>query len=338
MPPRSTRPTLVQVARHAGVSTSTVSRHLNGQLVVAPDTAARIDEAVLALRYRPDLTARGLATGRSRTVGVVTPQVGSAFFTQAARGVEDGLSALGYSALFVNGHWSPTEESARLAGLAGRGVDGLVLIYGTLDADEIVRLAHGIPVVQIGRDITAAGVYSLWLDQTAGARLVVRHLVELGHRRIAHIAGPDALPDSIERLNGYRQALAEAGIACDERLVVRGSYLSDDGAAAMQALLDRGLPFSAVFAANDETAYGALLALHRRGLRVPHDLSLVGFDDLPHSAFVVPPLTSVRQPLDVLGRDAAAAVVALIEGRRPGGHGGRLTLVPRESVRAVPVA
>lgn len=165
----------------------------------------------------------------------------------------------------------------------------------------------------------------------------MRHLLELGHRRIAFIGGPAGRGDADERHRAYADMLAEAGVPFDARLVAPGNYVESGGLAAMNMLLDRGLPFTAVFAANDDSAYGAMLALHRRGLRVPDDVSVVGFDDVSHSAFSLPPLTTVRQPLRELGREAANAVVALIGERKPPrGPLLRQELIVRESTRALP--
>lgn len=333
------RVTLEDVARMAGVSTATVSRHLSGTHRVADDKARAIAHSIQRLNYHPNLVARGLAKGRTMTVGVLTQEISSSFFNEAMRGVEDGLLGHHYDAIFVSGHWEPADEAQRLASLIGRRVDGVILILAGLDDKVLAHHAARLPVVLMGRRSSAARVHSLAFDHYQGACQAMQHLVDQGHRRIAFIGGPPGREDAEDRLRAYRDVLQRAGVAFDERLTAPGHYVESGGVSAMNLLLDRGLPFSAVFAANDDSAYGAMLALHRRGLRVPDDISLVGYDDLPHSAFSLPPLSSVRQPLRELGRDAANAVVALIEGRKPPRSApARLELVVRESTRALPAS
>jgi len=333
----ATNVTLEEVARLAGVSTSTVSRYLSGTHAVSAEKKAAIDDSIQQLNYRPNLVARGLAKGRSMTVGVMTQEILSSFFNEAMRGVEDGLIGHNYEAIFVSGHWDPADESRRLASLLGRGVDGVVLIMSGLTDDVLERHANGMPTVLMGGHTKARHVHSLGFDHYDGACRAVRHLVELGHQRIAFISGPSDRLDADERHRAYRDTLAQAGIAYDDQLVASGNYVAPGGVTAMNILLDRGRPFTAVFAANDDSAYGAMLALHRRGIVVPRDVSLVGYDDLPHSSYCIPPLTSVHQPLRELGREAANAIVALIEGRRPPRSAlARLDLIVRESSRALP--
>jgi LacI family transcriptional regulator len=329
--------TLEAVARLAGVSTSTVSRYLSGTHPVSPDKKAAIDSSIDQLNYRPNLVARGLAKGRTMTVGVMTQEILSSFFNEAMRGVEDGLIGHNYEAIFVSGHWDPADEARRLTSLMGRGVDGVVLIMGGLEDSVMARHANGVPMVLMGRHSALKQVHSLSFDHYDGACRAVRHLVELGHKRIAFVSGPPDRFDADERMRGYRDTLAQAGIAFDDQLVASGNYVEPGGVTAMNILLDRGRPFTAVFAGNDDSAYGAMLAMHRRGIVIPRDVSLVGYDDLPHSSYCIPPLTSVRQPLRELGREAANAIVALIEGRKPPRSAlTRLELIVRESTRALP--
>lgn len=330
--------TLKEVARLAGVSTSTVSRFLSGTHLVSADKQAAIENSIKQLNYRPNLVARGLAKGRTMTVGVLTQEVASTFFNEEMREVENALAGQGYEAIFVNGHWNKAEQEHRLASLIGRRVDGVILLATDMEDKALDRYAQDVPIVLLGGQCASMHVVSMDCDHVSGARIAVEHLLELGHRRVAFIRGPEGRLDAEERLQGYQQALERAGIAYDERLVANGNYLESGGVHAMKTLLDRGLPFTGVFAANDDSAYGALLTLYRRGLRVPDDISLVGYDDLHHSAFTLPPLTTVRQPLRELSREAAKAVVAMIEGRKPPRPGEpRLELALRESTRALPI-
>jgi LacI family transcriptional regulator len=333
----SAKITLEEVARLAGVSTSTVSRYLSGSHYVAEDKAAAIDASVKRLNYRPNLMARGLAMGRTMTVGVLTQEIVSTFFNEAMRGVEDGLIGHQYDAIFASAHWRPDDEADRLTAMEGRRVDGMILIHPGIDDAKLERYAQAQPLVVVGRKVDSRKVHSIAFDHYHGASLAMQHLLELGHRRIAFISGPAGRNDGDDRYRAYGDALRQLGLPLDQRLVAPGNYVEAGGLSAMNMLLDRGLPFSAVFAANDDSAYGAMLALYRRGLRVPQDISIVGFDDIGHSAFCLPPLTSVKQPLHELGREAANAIVALIEKRKPPrGPLARLELIVRESTRALP--
>lgn len=335
----TTKITLEQVAELAGVSTSTISRYLTGARPVAESKASAIEEAIRSLNYKPNLAARGLATGRTMMVGVLTQEIISSFFGEAMRGIEDGLIGHNYEAIFASGHWQPEAEVQRFNALVGRGVDGIILIHPGISGVSLERYASEVPVVVLGRTVDCSGVCSLEVDQYEGAKLAMQHLLELGHRQIAFISGPKGRYDAEERLRAYQDSLVAVGVPFDARLVAPGNYLESGGLTAMNVLLDRGLPFSAVFAANDDAAYGALLALYRRGLSVPGDVSVVGFDDVGHSAFSLPPLTTVRQPLRELGREAADAVVALIGGRKPPMRRvPQLELVVRESTRALALA
>jgi LacI family transcriptional regulator len=339
MHPKPESVTLEEVARLARVSTSTVSRYLSGTHRVSPKKAAAIKGSIEQLHYRPNLVARGLAKGSTMTVGVLTQEISSTYFNETLRGVDDALLAHGYEAIFVNGHWNAAEQSQRLESLIGRRVEGVILLQADLTDEVLESHASGMSVVLIGRTSALSKVHSLNFDHYHGARGAMQHLLDLGHRRIAFISGPAGRADADERLRGYSDALTEAGIGFDSRLIAAGDYVEPGGMAAMNALLDRGLPFTAVFASNDDSAYGAMLAMSRRGVRVPEDVSIVGYDDLQHSSYCVPPLTTVRQPLRELGREAAHALVALMEGRRPAGSPlPPLRLVIRESTRAVPVA
>jgi len=188
----------------------------------------------------------------------------------------------------------------------------------------------------LGRSVqNSAALASLPLDNLQGACDATRHLIGEGHRRIAFIAGPPNHEDAIERLDGYKMALKEAGLRFDPQLVEQGDYLETGGVAAMERLFERGPSFSAVFCANDQTAYGARLTLFRRGLRVPEDISLVGFDDLPTSSYMTPPLTTVRQPTYEIGRLAAQAIVQMIRKQPIALNPIPLKLVTRETTRRV---
>jgi LacI family transcriptional regulator len=325
--------TLEMVAGRAGVSPSTVSRILNGTAVVASDKREAVDRAIAELGYVPNPMARGLAGGRTLSIGVITQAIDSPFYGIALRGIEDELDKSGYSALFVSGHWNAVEESRCIDMLRSRRVDGIIVLTGRLSDQALRSCAKALPVVVTGRNLKAPGLFALNFDNAAGARMATDHLIMLGHSRIACITGDPAHPDAVERLQGYRDALQGAGIAYEASLVAQGQFTEESGRVAMEHLLDSRQRFTGVVACNDQMAFGAALALHRRGLRVPDDLSLVGFDDLAAAIYSIPPLTTVRQPGYELGRIAAQAMLQLLAGTKPEVTVPAPRLVARESTR-----
>jgi LacI family transcriptional regulator len=308
---------LQMVAEAAGVSAATVSRILNGTAAVSDDKRQAVDEAIARLGFVPDPAARSLAGGRTLSVGVVTQAIDSPFYGGALRGIEDELSRSGYSPLFVSGRWSATHEARCIETLRTRRVDGIIVLTGRLSNAAMARCALDLPVVVTGRTLQAPGLYALDFDNVGGARMATRHLLQLGHRRIAFISGDMRHPDGAQRLQGYREALEAAGLPFDPALVEAGDFTEASGLAAAERLIDRGERFTGIFAANDQMAFGATLALYRRKLRVPDDVSLVGFDDLAGSVYATPPLTTVHHPVYELGSLAAKAMLQLLAGQRP---------------------
>ena len=325
--------TLEQVAQAAGVSPSTVSRILNGTAVVSADKKQAVDDAIARLGFVPNPIARGLAGGRTQSVGVVTQSIDSPFYGAALRGIEDELDTVGYSPLFVSGHWNAAAEARCIEVLRARRVDGLIVFTGRLSDAALKACAKQLPVVVTGRQLKAPGLFSLNFDNVEGARLATRHLIELGHQRIAFVSGLADHPDAKDRLQGYRLALAEAGLAYDPALVVPGEYHEVSGLMAVDRLLESRQQFTAIFCANDQMASGAALGLHRRSLRVPEDVSLVGFDDLPTSMYATPPMSTVHHPAYEMGRLAATALMQLLAGNVPTVVVPGPRLIARESSR-----
>jgi LacI family transcriptional regulator len=319
------------VAREAGVSASTVSRIINGTVNVSDGLKNAVDAAIAKFDFRPNAAARGLALGRTLTIGVVAQAIDSPFYGEGLRGIEACLRHRGYAPLFMSGNWADEDEDRCMREFIARGVDGIIVFAGRLGDAKLRSYAKEVPIVVTGRHLRARGLFSLQIDDKHGAALAVRHLVELGHRRIAFITGSDNHPDALERLEGYKTALQEAQISFDPRLVATGDWHEDGGLRATLGLLDSGVEFTALFCVNDQTAYGACLALFRKGLSIPRDVSLVGFDDLPSSAYRLPPLTSVRQSIGELGEQSAQAILQLIAGQRPRIAPRPVELVVRES-------
>jgi LacI family transcriptional regulator len=327
------RATLTMVAQKAGVSPSTVSRILNGTAQVSAEKKALVNAVIEEMGFRPDPAARSLAGGRTMSIGVLTQFIDSPYYGEALRGIEDELHKANYVPLFVSGHWNEEEEKNRLFMLQERKVDGIIVLTGKLTDTTLVEMAAKIPVVVTGRRLVAPGLFSIDFDNAEGAGLAMRHLHALGHNRVAFISGPLDHPDATERMQGFRSEAEKKGMALDEDLTVFGDYQEAGGYRAMNSLLENRTQFTAVFAANDQMAYGARLALHRAGLRVPEDISLIGFDDLPHSAFTLPPLTSVRQSVYEIGISAARAMMDMLNKQNPPSTLVAAELVVRESTR-----
>ncbi len=326
--------TLGMVAQACGVSPSTVSRILNGTAVVSAEKREAVDRAIAELGFVPNPIARGLAGGRTFSVGVVTQSIDSPFYGLALRGIEEELSPAGYSPLFVSGHWNEQEEARCIDVLRSRRVDGIIVFTGRLSDDALCNLAQSMPVVVTGRTLSAPNLYSLDFDNFEGARMATDHLLALGHRHIAFIAGVPGHPDSAERLGGYKAALKAAGVKFNPKLVLQGMYHEESGLLAADQLVESGEVFTAIFAANDQMAFGAALALYRRGLRVPEDVSLVGLDDLPGAAHSIPPLTTIHHAANEIGRSAAMALLQLLSGQTPTAGIPEPRLVIRQSTQA----
>lgn len=325
--------TIEMVAKEAGVSPSTVSRILNGTAVVSEAKKKSVEDAVAKLGFVPNPMARGLAGGRTFSVGVITQSMDSPFYGPALRGIEDTLDPAGYSPLFVSGNWQASAEARCIDILLSRRVDGIIVLTGRLTDAALKACAKKVPVVVTGRNLKAADLFSLNFDNLEGARLATRHLIDLGHTQIAFISGDPQHPDAIQRLAGYKLALEQAAIAFQPALVVQGEYNEDSGLQAVSRLMATQQRFTAVFAANDQMAVGAAHGLLRQGMRVPADVSLVGFDDLPNSLYAFPPLTTVHQPAYEMGQLAAEAMLKLLAGAKPQLQVPAPRLIERESCR-----
>jgi LacI family transcriptional regulator len=321
------------VASLAGVSPSTISRVLNGTAAVSEDKTAAIQAAIAKLGYVPNPLARGLAGGRTLSVGVVTQAVDSPYYGAALRGIEEELDPAGYRPLFVSGNWNAAAEARCIEMLRARRVDGIIVLTGRLPDQALKACAKTVPVVVTGRTLKAPGLYALKFDNLEGARLATQHLLQLGHRHIGFVTGDPDHPDSQERLQGYRLALDAAGVSYDPRRVVPGEYHEVSGLLAVDRLLQSGQPLTAIFAANDQMAFGVALGLRRRGLRVPDDVSLVGFDDLPTAQYASPPLSTIHQASHELGRIAAGCMLQLLLGAEPSAELPAPRFVVRESTR-----
>lgn len=323
--------TIADIAQTAGVSASTVSRVLSGGNKVSEAKREAVLKAVSDLNYHPNMFARGLASGQSMTIGVLTQNFGSPFYDAIIQGIVQRLNKTGYFPIFADGQWQQEMEVEAIQAMMRRQIDGLIVLGGYLTVDELKKLAGNIPVVIIARKLAGFEENCVSIDNVEAACQATQHLIELGHRQIVHICGPMDHPDARDRRDGYLKALAEAGIEPDPELIIDGAFRRQSGVLAVEMLLSRRTTFSAVFAANDQMAYGTRLGLYRRGIRVPEDVSLVGFDDEPAAAFMIPPLTTVRQPAVQLGLEAAKIVLARLKGEEVAAAPLKAELIVRES-------
>jgi LacI family transcriptional regulator len=327
-------PTIREVSKLAKVSVATVSRVLNGTVPVSDATRQRVLAAIDELDFRPNTFARSLATNRSGGIGVSVNDLSSPFYGTMIKGVEEEVEAAGMHLLVASGHVDAAREREALEFLVERRSDALVVHLESMSDEEVLHvMRRGVPMVLMGRYLADAEDRCVWLDNEAGGELAVRHLVAAGHREIAHLAGPLHYPDARARLHGYRRALESAGLAYDERHVVEADFLEEGGYAATLRLLARGVAFTAIASANDQMAAGALQALRENGYSVPGDVSIIGFDDVLFARYLSPSLTTVRQPLEEMGRAAAGIALALLEGEeREVQRRFEPTLIERESV------
>jgi LacI family transcriptional regulator len=327
------RPTIRDVARTAGVSIATVSRVMNGRPDVAATTRERVLGAVRELGFSTNRSARSLVGGRTFLVGITLPLVEAEYFSRIVAGAADELYDHDLQVVLAPTLHLRDRSANLLARLAGGMTDGALLILPEESSEALRRLARtGYPFVVIDPlEPLDEGVPSVSATNALGGRAATEHLLALGHRRIGAITGVPEWLASVERLNGYRAALASAGVVLDSALVVESDWAVEGGEAAAALLLDLPDPPTAVFAFNDNMAIGALRAARARGLRVPADFSVVGFDDSEQATTASPGLTTVRQPVAAMGRIAVSLLLRLLEHRR--GEGMSIELQTRLIVR-----
>ena len=321
-----TAPTLEQVAALAGVSRSTVSRVVNGSPKVSPAVRAQVERAVAKLGYVPNRAARSLVTRRAGSVALVVSEPHARFFSEPffagmVRGVSAALAETGVQLLLLIAHDLPDRDRLERYVIGGH-VDGVLLasLHGDDPLPGTLERA-GVPAVLVGRPAGAGPASYVDADNRGGARQAVDHLTRRGRRRIATIAGPQNMGVGQDRLDGWRDGLRAAGLATDDDLVEAGDFTEEGGAAAMDRLLRRpGRPVDAVFAASDLMAAGALRALRAAGRRVPEDVAVVGFEDSAVARYTQPPLTTVRQPIEEMGRQATRLLLAKVAGETAGMH------------------
>ncbi|HTX73321.1 MAG TPA: LacI family DNA-binding transcriptional regulator [Rectinemataceae bacterium] len=305
------------LAKLVGVSPSTISRAVNGKKYVKPEIRDRILELVKETGYVPNNAARSMVLKRTFTVGIVIPDTFNMFQRQLFSTIERSLEGFGYRTMFFFVKWEPESELKCLRRLKAEKLDGIIMLHEVTHPSFYEYLEEGsVPVVLCTFARAASTIPSVHVDEEAGARAATAHLIELGHRRIGLISGAH-FSFGAQRTSGYRAALEAAGISFDEnRIVLAPSYTPEAGQAGMRTLLDRAGSLTAVFAVTDELAIGAVRTLYERGLSVPRDVSVVGFDDIDITPYLSPALSTVRQPIYDMGRRAAEVMSRQIAGER----------------------
>ena len=324
--------TIKDVARLADVSVATVSRVLNASAPVREVTRARVLKVARDLRFTPNGAARTLSSRHARALGVILPDLYGEFFSELLRGIDLEAQRTGHSLLVSSSHHDAHGVSVAVRSMRGR-VDGLLVMAPELSPAALATaIPDGMPVVILNALPTPGASAAVMVDNLAGTRAVVHYLAKLGHREVAFICGPRSNADAAARLRGYRTAMRSAGLTVRPEFVLAGDFTEDSGWRAARELMGRkGKRPTALFAANDAMAVGALLALHESNVDVPGEISVVGFDDIPIARYVTPALTTVHVAIDVLGGRAAALLFRALADPA-GGVGTHKEVVPAELI------
>jgi LacI family repressor for deo operon, udp, cdd, tsx, nupC, and nupG len=334
--------TILDVARRAGVSTATVSRALAFPERVAVETRSRVIAAIAETGYTPNASARNLRARSTKIVLALLPGMSNTFFNPILNAIEDTLSAAGYGMIIGDTRNSPAKEAHYTRFILAGQVDGVILFTGHLPRDEegAPPASERVPIALVCNEIEGDRVHSVFdVANREAARAAVNHLIAAGHRRIAHIAGSPDNVEARERLSGYREALEAAGLDANQQVMRGGGFRFEDGVAAAAEFLSLEERPTAVFAAADDVAIGFIRTLRDEGIRIPEDVSVVGFDDIDHASVIEPPLTTMRQPRAELGRLAAEDLLARMGRDAPLLPPTRVRLacqlVERQSVRTI---
>jgi DNA-binding LacI/PurR family transcriptional regulator len=312
------RVSIKDIAKAAGVSHPTVSRALSDSPLISEETKARIQRLAQEMGYSPNALARGLVTRQTYSVGVVVTTIADPFVAEIVQGIEATAHDYGYTVILCNSESTPEREIAAVEMLHAKRVDGVIVTASRVGALYLEYLEQiGGPIVLINNHNEESGRYtfSVSVDNRHGGRLAAEHLAQLGHRRIAYVAGPANHSSDLDRLAGYRQALVEGGIEPDPALIVPGNGRPDGGEAALQAILALDPRPTAVFCYNDMTAIGLIHAAQQAGLSIPQDVAVVGFDDILFASYLYPPLTTIAQPKVEMGQRAMHMMLSLITAR-----------------------
>ena len=305
--------TMREVAERAGVSVTTVSHVINNSRPVNPQTRFRVEEAMQALGYQPNVLARSLRKGVTHTIGIILPDNINPYFAEVVRGIEDASFEQGYSVILCNSDNDLAKENHYTTVLVEKQVDGIIFVAAGLSAENINALqARGFPLVLVDRQVPDVNVNTVLADNQHGGWLATNHLIELNHKVIGIIAGPKGVRLSSERINGYRQAMESANLCVDDELIVEGDFQYQSGYKGARKLYDQCPSITAIFACNDLMAIGAYRFAHEKNLKIPEQLSVVGFDDISLAAYTNPPLTTIHQSKHQMGSKAAELLMTRI--------------------------
>jgi DNA-binding LacI/PurR family transcriptional regulator len=307
--------TIKDVAKQAGVSHSTVSRALHGSSLISDETVERIRQIAVEMGYFPSAAARSLKTNRSHALGVIVSAIDDPFFSEILQGIEEIAQGQGYSMLMAASQRDPERERAIVQDMRERHVDGLILCSASFSAEQRRKLLeYGIPIVMVNNQAAEEYRYSIYHDDVDGSRQVTRHLIELGHKRIAYLGNSLSGRTTLDRLTGFRHEMEVAGLVIpDEYILEVPGGGPEDGFSALNPILDMPDRPTALFCFNDMLAIGVLKGLHSVGISVPGDFSVVGFDNIVFSAYTNPPLTTLEQPKRYIGAEAARLILGLLD-------------------------
>ena len=320
--------TIKDVAREAGVSVATISRVCNGSAAVKEETRRHVLDVAARLGYSPHGAARSLITSRTNTIGVLLPDLHGEFFSEVIRSIDHAAHQDGYHLLVSSSHDEEREILTSFRAMRGR-VDGLLVMSPDLEARGAVHsFPDGFPVVLLNCPAEREGYDSIVIANHEGASAVVKHFIALGHRRIAMITGRERNHDAAERLRGFRDTVSEAGIPAEDALEAAGDFSEESGFQAARELLRAGHRPTAIFAANDSMAIGALSALREGGVRVPEEVAVAGFDDIPMARYMNPPLTTVHVDISALGARATRRLLEQIHAESGASREHRQEVVP----------
>jgi LacI family transcriptional regulator len=299
-----------QVAEKAKVSTTTVSHVINNTRVVSSDVRERVLSVIQELRYIPSAVARSLKNDRTHTIGMMIPNNSNPYFAELIQGIEDESFKLGYNIILCNSYDDPKKQVAYVRVLMEKRIDGLILVSSGSDPELIQLLdVESIPKVLVDRELSVVSADFIESDHEQGGHQATKYLLELGHKDIACVSGPEDLLPSRDRVRGYQRALQEAGVTFRPELLVHSDFTSEGGFTAFQQLLALPQRPSAIFAGNDLMAIGGICAANQTGVKIPEELSVVGYDDIALASFSTPPLTTVVQPKYDIGVLTARVLV-----------------------------
>ena len=308
-------PTIKDIAERANVSMMTVSRVINDSGSVASDTRERVERIIEELDYRPNLIARSLLNRRSAIVYVIVPDIANPFYAELTRGVEMVARDFGYNLIVSSAHWNEDLECEQIEAALGRMAEAIILVLPRVSEKRIQDYQGRIPLVVVDRHIRSRNIDSIYIQQDRGAAIAVDHLISLGHRRIAFISGPETIYNSVARCRGYQRALTNHSIDIEPSYIIKGDFSFESGQRAYYQIreIDPSIRPTAVFAASDLMALGFMRSAFIHNMRIPDDMSLVGFDDISLSSMTNPPLTTVRHPFIKMGREAMSHVLRKLE-------------------------